>query len=142
MILELNIGLNVRGSANRLAEVNARAEQALGSLPYMFGSSVQARRCDSEYEDPISGEIRLEHCLIVRAYVGNVFHPASSNFPDFERLIHLRVYQLAQELEQDCIAAYSPELNRGVLIGPNAEAWGEFNLEYFGRFDDVQRAAA
>jgi hypothetical protein len=38
---------------------------------------------------------------------------------------------LATALDQDCIALYDHQLLRGELIGAKAEAWGEFNPEYF-----------
>lgn len=34
---------------------------------------------------------------------------------------------------QDCIAVYLPELGIGHLIGPRADTWGAFNLDYFVR---------
>jgi hypothetical protein len=41
------------------------------------------------------------------------------------------IEHLARLLQQDCIAAYYPETGHGALIGPRAEAWGEFNPEFF-----------
>lgn len=41
------------------------------------------------------------------------------------------LYQIAEDLEQDCIAVYSPTTGKGVLIGPDAQAWGKFNPAYF-----------
>jgi len=34
-------------------------------------------------------------------------------------------------LGQDCVAIYDQEAKQGFLIGHNALAWGEFNLDYF-----------
>ena len=48
------------------------------------------------------------------------------------------VYGLAVSLEQDCIAVYYADGARadtGDLIGPRAAEWGEFNPEFFSRFD-------
>ena len=42
-----------------------------------------------------------------------------------------RIDWLARHFAQDCIAVWYPRTWRGVLIGPNAAAWGEFNPEYF-----------
>ena len=41
------------------------------------------------------------------------------------------LYTLAQAYGQDCVAAYVPLTGEGMLIGPQAAAWGEFNPEYF-----------
>ena len=38
---------------------------------------------------------------------------------------------LATALDQDCVAVFDHELGKGSLIGDKAEAWGEFNPEYF-----------
>lgn len=42
-----------------------------------------------------------------------------------------KVYRVSSTLGQDCIAVYWPEVKSGALIGPNAEAWGEFNPKFF-----------
>jgi hypothetical protein len=41
------------------------------------------------------------------------------------------VHMLAQVLGQDCIAVFDTQGNDTGLYGPNAEAWGEFNPEFF-----------
>lgn len=38
---------------------------------------------------------------------------------------------IARWLDQDCIAQYDADSNTGRLVGPKAEAWGPFNLDYF-----------
>ena len=38
---------------------------------------------------------------------------------------------LATALDQDCIALFDHLIGKGSLIGDKAEAWGEFNPEYF-----------
>lgn len=46
--------------------------------------------------------------------------------------LHLVRYDLiSRELAQDCIAVYDPNADRGTLIGPLADNWGAFNLDYF-----------
>jgi hypothetical protein len=37
----------------------------------------------------------------------------------------------ARFLQQEAIARYSPEHNRGELFGPKADAWGPFNPQFF-----------
>ena len=49
-------------------------------------------------------------------------------------------YYLAQVLGQDCIAVYQPDAQKGRLIGPKAEAWGEFNPEFFIQLDGTRLA--
>lgn len=56
--------------------------------------------------------------------------------PDFVELI---LTQLAVDLKQDAIACYYPDEDRGELIGPKAEEWGRFNLEFFTRPKDIKR---
>ena len=41
------------------------------------------------------------------------------------------VYHLAERCGQDCIAVYYPSIKRGVLIGPHADDWGDFDLALF-----------
>ncbi len=38
---------------------------------------------------------------------------------------------LCAELDQDCVAVYDHDIERGALIGPKAEAWGGFDHEQF-----------
>jgi hypothetical protein len=38
---------------------------------------------------------------------------------------------LCAELDQDCVAVYDHNIDRGTLIGPKAEAWGGFDSEQF-----------
>lgn len=40
------------------------------------------------------------------------------------------------EAEQDCIALYYHGPKRGFLFGPNCEAWGEFNINFFSFLGD------
>jgi len=46
-----------------------------------------------------------------------------------------RLFSVAIELGQDCIAVYDLDLAKGRLIGPKADEWGEFNGDYFIKFD-------
>ncbi len=41
------------------------------------------------------------------------------------------IYRSAQQLEQDCIAVYDPSVRTGILVGPRAADWGEFQPKYF-----------
>lgn len=46
-----------------------------------------------------------------------------------------QVAELAQKLNQDCIAVWSEREQRGALIGDKAATWGEFNPEFFFLLD-------
>lgn len=46
-----------------------------------------------------------------------------------------KIFALAAELNQDCIAVYSPATGEGSLIGPRAEKWGAFNPAFFKMTD-------
>jgi len=39
--------------------------------------------------------------------------------------------RLATSLKQDCIAVYCTETNTGTLVGRYADAWGQFDMNYF-----------
>lgn len=41
------------------------------------------------------------------------------------------LYQVSEELKQDCIAVYRELTGGGALIGPRAAEWGPFNPEFF-----------
>lgn len=41
------------------------------------------------------------------------------------------LYEGLVEAEQDCIAIYNHETQEGFLFGPDAAAWGEFNVNCF-----------
>lgn len=43
------------------------------------------------------------------------------------------LWHLSKDLEQDCIAQYYD--GQGILCGPNAAEWGEFNPKYFIKLD-------
>lgn len=41
------------------------------------------------------------------------------------------IADLSADLGQDCIAAYDLSEGRGLLLGPRADAWGDFNPAFF-----------
>lgn len=63
----------------------------------------------------------------------NSQHPEKTACVHIETSMHFEheVFQLANNLEQDCIAAYDTLAGVGSLIGPDAESWGDFRLEFF-----------
>lgn len=50
---------------------------------------------------------------------------------DLPALAWRKLHQVANDLRQECIAAYNAETDKGALIGPQAAAWGDFNPEFF-----------
>lgn len=127
MIIELNIGLNITGRRNSLADCSERAIQAIAYLNAKFKKSY-TRRVISEYEGP--NGIELEDTLVARidASRGN------------REYLMGAVYQLAVDLEQDCIAIKFSD-DSGMLVGPNTGKWGEFDLNFFKDYEPYYAAA-
>ena len=118
----MNIGLDVTGGANRTADINNRADVAIRHLKAVFGDPY-IRRYENEYEGP--NGLVLESGLFVSV---DTHHKASWT-------VYAAAETLAKQLEQDCIAVYIPAWSRGKLLGPKAAAWGDFNLNFFKRFE-------
>lgn len=123
MQIELNIGLDIAGSANFQSLRDSRAQFALDvlSTTAVTQNILGSRRAQSGTEDT----------LIVKL---NVSSGAENRF-------RKAIFDLADDLDQDCIAAYNATGWSGELVGPNAAAWGEFNPEFFIRFDESAPAA-
>jgi hypothetical protein len=51
-----------------------------------------------------------------------------------ERPVDWMIDSLAAMLEQDCVGVLNTDSGVGVLVGPKAADWGDFNPEYFNRF--------
>ena len=45
--------------------------------------------------------------------------------------MHAALFLSAQDLRQDCIAAWNEQTRSGGLVGPRAAKWGAFNPEFF-----------
>lgn len=117
---ELNIGLHVRREdavdalyANTWEEVRGRESSLRRAL-----SQQAPVRCHFH-----AGE---EPTLVVAGYLK---HDLTEEFLDW-------IEKLARVFGQDCIAVYFPYLKEGRLVGPNAKAWGDFQLALFERFRD------
>ena len=41
---------------------------------------------------------------------------------------------LCAELDQDCVAVFNHDINKGTLIGPKASEWGAFDINKFFNF--------
>ena len=106
MKITLNIGLAREGKPNLTADEAAQAIRAVLSAGVVRFNQVVSD---------------TEPTLIV-ACVGE---------PKLMGVYMDQVYRTAVALDQDCIAVYWPEVKSGALIGPNAEAWGEFNPKFF-----------
>ncbi len=117
MIIELNIGLDIAGSANLQSQRDSRAEFALEFLrANAITQNIRgARRAQSSTEETMVVEL-------------NVSSGA-------EQRLRNAVDALAKNLAQDCIAVYYATGWAGELIGPNAAAWGAFNPDFFIRYE-------
>lgn len=51
-----------------------------------------------------------------------------------------RIHSLSVLWNQECIAVYDRIAGTGRLVGPKAEAWGDFNPEYFFLIDGTRLA--
>lgn len=112
MIIELNIGLNVTNGDNRMCK---RSDRAVLALRTLAGWITFDRRAYSQTEET----------LIL------VCHVDAEDRDEFNAV----VFELSADLQQDCIAVYNATSFSGALIGPNAAAWGEFNPDFFIRYD-------
>lgn len=116
MIIELNINLNVIGRRNSLADCNHRAFTSIAYLAAHF-LSVDDTRWQKFDED----------ILLARVDTGNV---------TVEEILR-KIAVLSAELEQDCIALRWPDNFEveGMLVGPKATTWGDWDESLFQRFD-------
>ena len=110
MHYELNIGLDTANGAGTPASRAALADKALDLLRTaniaVFGTC-------------IIGDLRgtEEPCLHA--------HIAGSG-------VEVKVGHVSEKLGQDCIALVDDD-GKGVLVGPRAASWGDFNPELFRR---------
>lgn len=115
MIIELNIGLNVTGGENGEAAVNLRANRAIALLQAsVFCANIHGARHGDSVSEPT---------LIVKLGVS------------CETRAQREIELISELLQQDCIAWYNATEYTGALLGPKAAAWGEFDPQYFLRFD-------
>lgn len=114
MIIELNINLNVIGRPNSLADCNARAFTSITYLAAHF-LNVDATRWQKFDEDILLARVHAGHATV-------------------EEILR-KIAVLSAELEQDCIALRWPENFEGVLVGPKATTWGDWDEAKFMRYD-------
>lgn len=123
MKIELNIGLEVANGDN---SVPARICRHIRALQFLRNSACLTDVLNSRLDR--SG---TEETLVVGLSIA--FEDKSSAREE--------MFELAQWVDQDCIAVYYATGWAGELIGPNAAAWGEFNPEYFIRFNEADGPA-
>ena len=100
----LNIGLNTADGA-------ITAEQARETLRAYGFSILREALLESDTEPTLVAEV-------------------ATGFATALTVLQL-LYQVSEELDQDCIAVYRELTGGGALVGPRADAWGPFNPEYF-----------
>ena len=126
MIIELNIGLHIQGRINNETQYSKRSAVALLKLGHLV---VDSQRFVTQYQGP-TGYV-TEPGLFVALQTNNLFDAQTV------------VYELAIQLEQDCIGVYCPQTDSGSLVGPQSENWGSFQLAFFKRFSaQPERLAA
>lgn len=118
MIIELNIGLNVTSGDN---SVHALISRQIRALQFLRNSAYLTNVLNNRL-----ARSETEETLVVKLN-------ASSGA---ENRIRQELFELAEYLEQDCIAVYNATGWSGELVGPNAAAWGAFNPDYFIRFNE------
>ena len=79
------------------------------------------------------GEVLLavKSRLVVKSWEQVISNTEATIVAEVEGPVLSSTYAIARRLGQDCIAVWQPNTEVGRLIGPNAAAWGEFNLEFF-----------
>lgn len=115
----VNIGLDVAGTRNTVQE---RVERA--NLAYMILRTLYTERelISVEYRNSESEPTMVLQIL-------DTVENAKTFF-----------WYLSRDLRQDCIALVDDNGQNGVLVGPKAEKWGEFNPEFF-LFPKVKQTA-
>ena len=106
-----NIGLDINGTRSLQADV---VLQILAANGFTYGKHA-VHQSDSE-------------ATLVVELVGIPFGPAPG----------AALHQTSVDLQQDCVAVYSPKTQRGALLGP--KPWGKFNPEYFLQLDGSRLA--
>lgn len=118
MRIELNIGLNVANGDN---SEDLRTNRGTSAYRQLSRWAQYGRYAQSSTEETL--------VVVCSVPVEEV--------DEFNQV----VFELAMDLQQDCIAAYNAAACSGALIGPNTAAWGEFNPEFFIRFDEADGPA-
>lgn len=108
LITTLNIGLAVAGMPDN------DPQDVLTKVRALFPGSLRG------YRVAMSDTERTFVCRLA-------LDPAHDTGYDFTG----RIYKLAVNLGQDCIAVAFAGVPCGDLIGPNAKAWGKFDRRYF-----------
>lgn len=129
--IELNVGLHVPTTGECIKPSLALAVVESILTPVIIKSRVQ----QSCTEPTLIAKVKMEGCGLTLATV------------------HDAIHRISVILGQDCIAVldcdpveHAPRHDRnhnlkGWLIGPRADAWGEFNPAYFIMFNQAQGAS-
>ncbi len=78
----------------------------------------------------MANDIRIESDVVLNSDTEPTL-VATVTMYDFPALCWRKLHQVANDLHQDCIAAWNPESMKGALIGPRAAKWGDFNPALF-----------
>jgi hypothetical protein len=78
----------------------------------------------------VNHDIRIERDVVLNSDTEPTLVAVVTMY-DLPFLCWQKLHGVANELHQDCIAAYNVQSLKGALIGPRAEKWGDFNPAYF-----------
>lgn len=107
--MRVQMNIEVAPGRERDLRVTARA---------FFGKAPQVQPFVALYEGPSGPEIQTVQVLSFD-YPRSLSHAVGA------------AYLLSLEFEQDCVAVHFPETGHGMLVGPNAAKWGDFDPKYF-----------
>lgn len=119
-MIELNIGLDIEGHDNEGPAITERA-RGVRALVRHINPQASIYQTGSSYQR--DGEAVHEHVLVCQL----------SHIPTAKQLSAMGA-ALGSLFGQDCYAAYWPDTGDGLLIGPRAEQWGEFDKQFFIRY--------
>lgn len=126
----LNIGLNVASGNNAYDARSERGEVALRYLSGFFPKIIN-KRLLTTYDDA-NGTPTIEDTLVVHLLDGL----------NAEGSVYSAIFNLAQLLDQDCIAVFFTSVQEGLLIGPRANEWGAFDPQYFRVIEELSEKPA
>ncbi len=123
----INVELDSKSVAS--AELDARYSVVIASVRKFFTRAIGEVR-EASYEGP-DGQA-TEHTAVI-----------TFEFNAQKNIVLNALNQIARDFNQDCVAVLFSD-GEGRLVGPEADRWGGFKIEYFKRpafYELLQEAA-